>query len=193
MDESKFSFVTDSVLRENLNNSYKFIEHLLFLLTYKKLESWEPSYYRKTAIIETASIIEALLAYTLKETVSEDGSIVGEEEWVTCGKPIWAGDLKEGKRVELRRVKKERKRTPIEKLNLDWIRKELWKRKMIHESLREEIEKVRNLRNQQHLLGMDMVKVYSDEEMRETFKTAGNVFKFALTQTKSRENGHVSS
>lgn len=78
-----FDFVSSATLRSNISQTYKLILELVFItesedyLDRKSLISG----FRKTIIIHTASIIEALLLWRFKETHQADTAII-EEEWV---------------------------------------------------------------------------------------------------------------
>lgn len=72
MADSRFSFIKDDVLRQNLNEVF---EHILQLLTFTGLLKYDEiakSAFRKTIIIHTASIIEALLFHIIDTKLSDE-------------------------------------------------------------------------------------------------------------------------
>ena len=68
---SNFAFVTDKILRENLDVAFEHVTDLLSLSESNSYSSLAKSSFRKTIIIYTASIIEALLLYFLKKKFTE--------------------------------------------------------------------------------------------------------------------------
>lgn len=69
---SNFAFITDPILRENLDRVFDHILELLYLSESARYNDILKSSFRKTIIIYTASIIEGLLLYTLKQKKTEE-------------------------------------------------------------------------------------------------------------------------
>lgn len=74
--ESNFSFVTDEVLRVNLDVTFRHLIELLSLSESDKYSETLKSSFRKMVIIYTASIVEALLLWILKR--GEERGIISE-------------------------------------------------------------------------------------------------------------------
>ena len=70
--DSNFPFIDNPVLRKNIDEAF---DHILTLLPFTESEDYnEPakSAFRKTIIIYTASIVEALLFYVLDTEFTDD-------------------------------------------------------------------------------------------------------------------------
>lgn len=70
--ESNFEFIRDDALRENLDRVFDHIIELVSLAESSAYDSVLRSSFRKTVIIYTGSIIEALLLHILKVHKTEE-------------------------------------------------------------------------------------------------------------------------
>src|SRR3990167_5449357 len=97
---SNFPFVSDLVLRENLDIAFN---HILDLIPFSESKSYSDlakSSFRKTVIIYTASIIEALLLYLLEKKYTKEDLVIYKWDFtnkivlheVTDSHQIIAGD-----------------------------------------------------------------------------------------------------
>ena len=82
MSGDNFSFIDDSSLRTNLNTVFELIFELTSILESKSYRQKQAitSSLRKTIIIYTASVIEALLYHIIKQQIGSQ-KICLEEEW----------------------------------------------------------------------------------------------------------------
>src|SRR3989338_8695190 len=72
MTGSNFPFIEDSILRQNLDESF---DHIVILLSFSESATYNDaakSSFRKTMIIYTASIIEALLFHVVDTKLKEE-------------------------------------------------------------------------------------------------------------------------
>jgi len=177
MTNSNFIFVKDKILRKNLDITFNHIVNLIPLTEAENYDEEAKSLFRKTAIIHTASIVEALLFYYLNSIFSDKEVDEYYAQWelknkkvlyhVSGNHEIVAGDYKKV-------TKKGRK----EKLNLAQIAGFLKDKSKISEKLFEEIDEIRILRNKQHLNTQTEVKEYSKADLETAFSIARNVKKF---------------
>lgn len=80
---NNFDFVSSATLRSNINQTYELILELVFITEsedYLDRKSLVSS-LRKTAVIHTASVIEALLLWKFKKTYRAETTTI-EEEWI---------------------------------------------------------------------------------------------------------------
>lgn len=68
---SNFPFISNSILQENLDNAFQHVLDLLILINSGDYDKISRNSFRKSTIICTASIIEALLFVLLKNNLSE--------------------------------------------------------------------------------------------------------------------------
>lgn len=171
---SNFSFVSDDALRANLDKAFDYIIELVSLIESGKYKSETTSSFRQTAIIYTAAIIEALLLDLLKKKFAE--TELATEKWELKNKntlhkvspehEIVAGDHKLVK-VEAR----------FDRMNLGQINSLLKEKNVIKDELYRKIDKVRNLRNDQHFGTRAAIKKYSKKDLEFVFSVAGEVKK----------------
>ena len=79
MPGAPFEFISDSILRTNLTIV---LLHIMDLLTHaERYQDIRRSSFRKTAIIYTATIIEALLLWLLKQDLGKKRKLRLKNEW----------------------------------------------------------------------------------------------------------------
>ncbi len=173
---SHFPFIQNSVLKSNLDLVF---EHIIDLLALSESETYEGkktlvSSLRKTIIIHTASIIEALLLWKLKQAC--DKNIVAlDDEWryinicvlwkVNHSREVIAGTRQ--------KVKKS-----VDKLDFLHLTRQCLKCKIINDLEFKDIDKVRILRNKMHLGGLaELEKEYTRKDLEFCFKVAKKVKK----------------
>ncbi len=182
MTGSNFPFIVDSVLRQNLDDAF---QHILILLPFSESVTYDDtakSSFRKTIIIYTASIVEALLYHVVDTILSEQDletscwelanqSVLYE---VSDSHKIIAGDFK----LKIEQTKKG-------KLNLGQINTLLKDRRIISKLLFDKIDKVRELRNSQHIGTHRAVKAFTKADLEGAFAVASDVKAFVKAKTQS--------
>jgi len=177
MLDSHFSFIERAVLRQNLDQAF---DHILTLLPFIESDDYNEeakSAFRKTIIIYTASIIEALLFYILDSEFDEDDLASSDWEFqskkvlyvVDDSHEIVAGDFK---KKSLKVVK--------DKLNLGQINNILKDKSIIGESIYKKVDEVRIFRNDQHIGPHKKVKTYSKVDLEKAFNAASTVKDFVM-------------
>lgn len=175
MAESNFLFIKNVVLRQNLDEAFGHIVDLLPFVESTTYDDLAKSSFRKTIIIYTASIIEALLFHIVDTELNEDDLSVSSWELVNekilhevdGSHKIVAGDYK----IKVTKTKKE-------KLNLDGICNILKKKNILTEPLLSKIDVIRRLRNSQHIGTDTKVKSFSTEDLENAFLVASDVKSF---------------
>lgn len=179
MAGSNFSFIKDPILQQNLDEAF---EHIIILLPFTESLTYNDvakSSFRKTIIIYTASIIEALLFHVIDNELNEEDLTVSVWELVNektlhevnDNHKIVAGDHK----VKNTKIKKE-------KLNLSQICDLLKKKKILKEPLLGKIDAIRELRNSQHIGPNKKVKSFSKADLENAFSVASDVKSFVKTR-----------
>lgn len=88
MAESSFPFVTNEILRKNLDEAF---DHILTLLPFTESVTYNEaakSAFRKTIIIYTASIVEALLYQVLDKEFTENDIREHYADWELTDKKV---------------------------------------------------------------------------------------------------------
>lgn len=175
---SNFPFIGNTVLRQNLDEAF---DHILTLLPFSESESYnEPakSAFRKTIIIYTASIVEALLFAVLDDKSSEAEVSDYYSSWKLKDKVVLHTINSEHEIVAGQHVKVAGDGNKA-KLNLGKIATLLKEKSLMSDSLYREVNAVRLLRNEQHIGTHTNVKSYSKEDLETAFSVAGAVKEFA--------------
>lgn len=171
-----FPTVKDSALRHNLEVAFQHIIDLLAISEdqiYKNKPLFVSS-FRKTIIIHTASIIEAMLLWKLKKIV-EEKNVELSEEWIYF-------DIKKlcdkDKGVEVIAGFRRKEKKVLEKLDFMRISDICLKHNLIDSDLKIEIDQVRKLRNRLHIGSLNEIeKLYTRSDLDLCFKVAGKVRK----------------
>lgn len=172
---SNFSFVSDKILQSNLDLSF---DHIVDLLALSESDQYKGknllvSSLRKTIIIHTASIIEALLLWKFKQICKTD-KVELDNEWRYLNiKVIHLISNSEEVIAGIRR--KEQKN--LDRLDFLRVTDLCQKYKIIKsKKLREDIDKVRELRNRMHIGGLpELEKEYHKNDLEFCFKIAKKV------------------
>ena len=171
--ESNFAFIADAVLRSNLDRTFDHIVELVSLSESPKYDELLKSSFRKTTIIFTASIVEALLLFILKKQKTEKECAQLRTSFKVL-KELYRID--ERKRIVLGEDRHEREKFSFNKLNLDQINKLCRDHKIIADTLYKNIDNVRILRNRQHLGGLDQVdQDYTAKDLEFVFSVAREI------------------
>lgn len=161
---NRFSYISSKVLQSNLGRALEHIAHLLSLTESEsyKTKSLLISSLRKTIIIHTASIIEALLLWKLKQKIV-GRKVKLSEEWkyfeiVVLHKDDESREIIAGKRKS--EVKS------VDKLDFLRIIELCFKHKIVPRKLSDELHAIRKLRNRLHLGGLkEMERKYKKEDL----------------------------
>ena len=182
MADSNFPFVTDPVLRQNLDEAF---QHILVLLPFSESVTYDEtakSSFRKTIIIYTASIIEALLYHLVDTKLTEKDIEV--QTWELVNKnvlyevddthKIVAGDYK----LKVAQTKKD-------KLNLGMIGQLLKDKGVLSKLLFDKVDWIRELRNNQHIGPHKAVKAFTKADIERAFSIASDVKTFVKGKVRS--------
>jgi len=131
------------------------------------------SSFRKTIIIYTASIIEALLLFHLRQRTTEEECAQDRREFCIA-KNIYEIDSVNMIVLGEWRLRKDKIR--FDKLNLDQINRLCKDYKLIGGELHQKIDRVRLLRNRQHLGTLQYIdRDYTKADIEFIFSVAKNV------------------
>lgn len=170
---SSFPFVDDAILRENLDIAFDHLTELAYLCETPKYNPVLKSSFRKTTIIYTASIIEALLLWLLKKRINEvdlkketkifqiskDIYKINSEEKIVLGKEV----------IKIESIK-------FSKLNLGEINVLCRSNGLIVDKMFKDVDRVRELRNRQHIGNLEVVeKDYTKTDLEFVFSVAREV------------------
>jgi len=179
-DEGRFSFIDDSILRENLNQVFDDIVDFTSIMDGYNEESIQIN-FRRAVILYTAAIIEALLHYIVEKKVTPlefedeewrfDGDVHvshryedenGRKMQVVCGKRF-------KKKISITRSTQFKTILEVANANL-----------LVGDTLSKEIDKIRKLRNRIHLVSLDSIeKKYTKSTLNNVFEVARKVVKLA--------------
>ena len=174
---SNFSFIHDTVLQSNLDKAF---EHIVDLLTLSESESYKNKFalvssLRKTIIIHTASIIEALLLWQLKKLISTK-KFEMSDEWKYFNVVIL---YQANNSLEVIAGKRRKEKKDIDHLDFLRITDICLKNNVLNsEKLRDEIDRVRILRNRLHIGGLvEVEKEYTKKDLEFCFQVADKIKK----------------
>ena len=161
---SDFPFVDNNALRANLDTAIQHTAELVAIAdNYDKILS---SSFRKTIIINTASIIEALLQWKLKNKVKAE-KIELSQEWKFYDVKILH---KISASEEVVGAKRRRGKKQVSKLDFVRIIDLCVKHKIVTNQFSKELHKVRELRNRLHLGGLEEVeREYTKKDLNFVF------------------------
>jgi hypothetical protein len=178
---SNFSFVSDRIIRENLEIAFDHLIELLFLSESTGYSNTLKSSFRKTVIIYTASIIEALLFWIIKINKTEE-EISGKSTEFKIIKTLYPINKEE--RIVLGKDYLKKNKCRFEKLNLDQINDICKKHNLISKDLFGKIDKVRRLRNRLHISTLKVLEnEYSKTDLEFVFSVAREVKKLFSIDT----------
>ena len=157
-------FIDSNLLKENIKSVRDDTLGLAALLAILPEEDTINDCIRKTMIIYTTSIIEALLLWKLNKEINA-GNIALRDEWEL--KDIGASiplKSKDGNAIVI--AEKIRKVRTIEKINFKGRIDLCERHKIIREDLIEKLHEARNMRNKLHIDGSEKVrKKYSQKDV----------------------------
>ena len=170
---SNFSFVPDDILRENLDIMF---DHIIVLLSLSESQEYSEilkSSFRKRIIIYTASIIEALLLWSLKKNKTEE-ELSRKQLVFKPHKIIY--EISATERIVLGKDEEKIEKCKFEKLNLDQINHLCKEHSIIASDFFDKVDIVRVLRNRLHISTLNMIeKDYSKTDLEFVFSVAREV------------------
>ncbi len=171
---SHFSFIKEKILRENLQITFN---HILILIQLSKSTGFDEDIkgsFKKTIIINTASIIEALLYYLLKNSITEE-KLIKKIKVFKVTKEVYS--LNNADILVIGKYNLQEK-IILKKLNLEQLNNCCLDFELVKKDLTDEISKVRELRNKQHLATLPNIdNLYSDLDLEYVFSVARKVKK----------------
>ena len=174
---SHFPFVKNIILQKNLDEAF---EHIVTLLPFTESSTYDQvakSAFRKTIIIYTASVVEALLFHLLDEKISSDEIAEYYSHWELQDRTN-LHTVSETHIVVAGQYKKVLGEGRKEKLNLAQINAILKEKKMLPKTLFDKVEILKTLRNEQHISTHKEVKTYSKNDLEKAFSIASAVKDF---------------
>lgn len=168
-----FDFVDNKVLQQNFNITF---DHIVDLLALSESEQYKDtpilvSSLRKTIIIHTASIIEALLLWKLKSLI-DSNEIILSGEWKYFDVKI----LHETENEEVIAGKRRKEKKDVDRIDFLRIIDFCVKNEIIVLGISGDAHKVRELRNRLHIGGLlEVEKEYTKSNLRFVFDVAKEV------------------
>lgn len=182
-EDAHFAFVTDPILQRNLDITFEHLIELFSLSESGKYTETLKSSFRKTVIIYTASIVEALLLWMLKQRTGEE-ALAKRQTVFKVNKVIY--DINPTERIVLGKDEIKIEKCRFEKLNLDQVNDLCKGHGIISEPMFRDVDKVRMLRNRLHISTLTKVEGdYSKSDLEFVFSVARMVKD--LAKTASRE------
>ena len=176
---SNFIFIKNDILRQNLDQVFDHILEIITIVGSSKYTNFEKSSFRKTVVIYTSSIIEALLLYMLQENKTEEECAKSKSEFKII-KEIYIID--ENKKIVLGEDYFKKESFNFKKINLSQINDLCKEHKFVDLNLYKDISKVRDLRNKQHLGSLVAIDSYSKNDLAFVFNVAKNVKKLVKSR-----------
>ena len=175
--KKRFDFIDDNILKENVVINMQYITFLYSLERKYKLPGATTYSAFKTIILYTASIVESLLNYKLKELI-EKGEIESNKIMTTEEKYIYIADLysisSEEKICGVKKVKKH-KQLDNKTIFLD-LNKAAKRCGLFNEQLFKKSEKIRKMRNKIHLAALTEIdNKYSQSDIDNVFKITKDI------------------
>lgn len=174
MADSNFPFIKDAVLRQNIDQAF---DHIVTLAPFENSDTYNEaakSSFRKTMIIYTASILEGFLYYILDNKFTGDEVRDFHSSWKLTNKTV-LHTVVEGEHEIVAGDYKKCLGEEGKKMNLAQIANFLKKKEVISNSLYVKIDKVRVLRNEQHICAHTEVKSYTSLDLEKSFATVKEV------------------
>ena len=177
-DNSYFPFIKNSILKNNLDNCFGYILEIIPLVESKKYDSIIKSSFRKSIIVNTGSIVEALLFYVMDTSFSDRDIQEFYATWKLKNKKILYSHENEEKKIVAGDFVKKLSKTKKEKMNLSQICSFLKSKDIIGESIVSEVDTLGKLRNGLHLSTYKSVRSYTDKDLEKSFHVARTIKNF---------------
>lgn len=184
--DSNFPFVDDAILRANLDLTFNLIVKLVPISVNHEVKKELPeeivSSVRKQIIINTASIIEALILSILKKHKNPEVFDIKTEAF-KIDKTIYVTE--DGKKIVLGHDSEKIEKCRFDKLNLGNMIDLCHDHGILNAVLLDHIKKVKEMRNRQHLGSLKFVDGdYTHNELEFVFSVAKEVKNLAKTVSK---------
>ncbi|MCR4278482.1 MAG: hypothetical protein NUV81_01085 [bacterium] len=177
---SNFEFVREQPIRVRMDLTFQHILDLLSILSLETYSELQKSSFRKTIIISTASIIEGLLLYLLTQKKSEEECAQRRKKYRNVNEIYLLDDVR---RIVWAEEVMETSDFSFSKINFHQITHLCSEMKFILPEMKKRLEKVRDLRNTQHIGNVDSVdREYSKEDLNFVFSVARDVKKIVQCQ-----------
>lgn len=174
MNPTYFPFIQNKILRQNLDVTFRHILTLIPITKTHSNNSEAQSAFRKTIIIHTASIVEALL-YSLMDNKFTDEDIANHyAKWeLKNTKELY--EIDSGAKIVAGKYKLIPSKTNKTKMNLGQIVQFLKYHKVLSQGICKQIDQLRKMRNDQHIGAHRMVKQYTNSDIEKAFAIAKQV------------------
>lgn len=176
-DTSHFPFVKNTILRKNLDEAFDYIVTLLPFTESSTYNNPAKSAFRKTIIIYTASIVEALLFHLLDGKLSCDEIADYYSRWELRDR-VNLYSIDETHIIVAGHYRRALGESKKEKLNLAQINTILKEKKITSKILFDKVDVLKTLRNEQHIGTHTEVKTYSKADLEKAFSVASTVKDF---------------
>ncbi|PSO43903.1 MAG: hypothetical protein BRC23_02585 [Parcubacteria group bacterium SW_4_49_11] len=181
--QNLFYFIDDSILRQNLERVSSHITTLSLLIFSDEYSSAERSSFRKTIIIHTASQIEALLLWYLKQHKTEE-ECAGVERTFRIDQHIY--QLSENERIVRGSDIMKQQKFKFQNVNLAQLVHLCGHFELLSDTMAERVQEVRKLRNRQHLGGLATVDhAYSAEDLAFVWEVSEEVLEYVKKQSNA--------
>lgn len=176
--EDRFIFVSNETLRLNLAKDFQYLVFLIALLAEMDIEDTNiGSSIRRDMIVHSVSIIEALLFYVLKIYIEKDlilSKSVMPSDWKYENINVLYKIIENDKEV-ISGLRHKRHKDLTPQIRLDNLNEACKKANLIEESLYNEINEIRKLRNDIHLAGLTCINTVDKDTVDKVFSIAGKV------------------
>ena len=152
LEEIDFSFIRESVLRENVSHVFHDILSLGLVLSGDNVSSQVVNCLKKTVVIYTASIIEALVLWKIRQEIEEERVILKNEWKYYDPKLIHTTD-----EYEIIWAKRKEEERSTEKIDFNVMVRICRNEKLFRKKLLDDLDMVRKLRNEIHIHGLEGV------------------------------------
>ena len=183
--EKRFNYIDDENLRKHMWDAFRFVSEITTLTTSAHYSDEIKSSFIKTAILYTAYLVEANIAYcilTLWYTEFESS-----KEWEY--KIIESLKKVNYSWEEIILCKRSKKNYKINKCDFNVLNNFAYKKINLYwESVFKEIDYIRKKRNKIHLMSLeDIDRIYSQDQMNRVFKWARDIFKVVEKKLKNKK------
>lgn len=169
--EARFSFVDNATLRKNLGDALRQVAELTVIS--EAYEAVVKSGFLKMTIVLTASIIEAVLHFYVKNKISHP---ILKRDWRYSGEKLFE-IVVESPRKEIVTAFREKELLDLDNLQFNDLIKILHDEKLwTNQELERKVDDLRKKRNNIHLMTLGRIdREYSKEMVDEIFSTAREV------------------